>query len=193
MGALSKKKIIIGAVLFALVLVVVLQLSNIMTSAQPLTVEEATNKVQELYHGDIVNIKEVNGIYLIAIELDTGTYEIEIYRDSGEIGRVTRTEKTAAKEELQSDDSIAKEGEKAMDSGNKAEEPTAEQVRTISEKEAVAIALKEINGEVDDIDLESSGGIIYYLIEIERDEDDEEATVQVNAISGEVMSIMWDD
>ncbi|GIN91014.1 PepSY domain-containing protein [Siminovitchia terrae] len=32
----------------------------------------------------------------------------------------------------------------------------------------------------------------YYLVEVERDKE-KEATVQINAITGEVLSITWDD
>ena len=63
--------------------------------------------------------------------------------------------------------------------------------KRITEKEAVSIALGVVNGEVDDIDLEERNGVTYYFIEIETDDD--EATVQINAITGDVKSTIWDD
>ncbi|MET3697904.1 uncharacterized membrane protein YkoI [Bacillus oleivorans] len=71
-------------------------------------------------------------------------------------------------------------------------QPEEEPAKRLTESEAVEIALQRVSGKVDDIELEQSGGTIYYLIEIEREEE-EDATVQVNALSGEVMSVTWED
>lgn len=68
---------------------------------------------------------------------------------------------------------------------------TEEPARILSEQEAINIALGVVNGEVDDADLEQENGVPYFLIEIETEEND--ATVQINAISGEIMSTVWDD
>ena len=67
-----------------------------------------------------------------------------------------------------------------------------EHARKLTEEEAIKIALENVNGKVDDVDLEHSGGLTYYLVEIEQ-ANDQEATVQINAISGKVMTITWDD
>lgn len=65
--------------------------------------------------------------------------------------------------------------------------------KIITEKEAGVIATQYVNGgQVDDIDLKETNSHSYYLVEVEFN-DDREATVQVNAISGEVMSVTWDD
>lgn len=78
-------------------------------------------------------------------------------------------------------------------SSNKKETNTPEgSAKGISEKEAVEIALNRVKGEVDDVDLEESDGLYYYLIEVEVD-NGKEATVQINAITGEILSTTWDD
>src|SRR5699024_7369914 len=64
--------------------------------------------------------------------------------------------------------------------------------KKISEKEAIQIALNTVKGEVDDVDLERSNGQLYYFIEVETTEDTE-AEIQIHAITGEVISIEWDD
>ncbi|MFC7682074.1 PepSY domain-containing protein [Paenibacillus sp. GCM10028914] len=65
--------------------------------------------------------------------------------------------------------------------------------RLLTETEASNIALGEISGEVDDVDLrDTDDGIPYYLIDIEL-KDGREATVEVNAISGAIRSVTWDD
>jgi len=62
----------------------------------------------------------------------------------------------------------------------------------LTEQQAVEIALSEVSGEVDDVDLEQSEDGLYFIIEIETP-DDREANVQINAISGKIMSTTWDD
>ncbi|MDW0108514.1 PepSY domain-containing protein [Sporosarcina aquimarina] len=73
--------------------------------------------------------------------------------------------------------------------------PAQQNTVIISEQRAVQIALGQLNGEVDDVDFvkTSEGG--YYLVEIEIDVDDgpDEATYQIHAISGKIMSVTWDD
>jgi len=64
----------------------------------------------------------------------------------------------------------------------------------ISAEKAERIALQQVKGTVDDTEYEHGDkqGQRYYLVEIDT-ADDREATVQINAISGEVMSVTWDD
>ncbi|MGM0902673.1 MAG: PepSY domain-containing protein [Bacillota bacterium] len=211
------KKILVGAGVFLVVMFAVWQVGKVMTSAQPLTAEEATQKVQELYKGDIVRVKEGKELYLITIVLDKGTYEIEIDRESGDIASVTRTKKGGASKEGAQKEATEEEQTETPPSTPQEEEPSEqggkdktpenqgtppdndnsnakpETPRQITEQEAIAIALKQLNGEVDDVELEESGGRIYYLVEIEREGEEAEATIQINAISGEVMSVFWED
>ncbi len=65
---------------------------------------------------------------------------------------------------------------------------------SLTEKQAEQIALRQVKGKVDDVDFKHSGktGQQYYLVDIDTP-DDREAVIQINAISGEVMSITWDD
>lgn len=62
----------------------------------------------------------------------------------------------------------------------------------ITENEATQIAMKQVKGKVNDVDIEQEGSLSYYLVEIDTP-DDREATVQIHAITGEVLSIAWDD
>ncbi|MFD1888059.1 PepSY domain-containing protein [Paenibacillus wenxiniae] len=65
---------------------------------------------------------------------------------------------------------------------------------SITEKQAEQIAIGQVKGEVDDVKFKHSGktGQQYYLVEMDTP-DDREAVVQINAISGAVMSVTWDD
>jgi uncharacterized membrane protein YkoI len=209
-------KILIGVGLLLVVMFSVWQVSRMMTSAQPLSVEEAKSKVNELYEGDIVKVEEGTDLYLITVVLDTGTYEIEIDRESGDIASVIRTkEGVASNEGVQKDPIGEKQTENPLNTPQEEPSepernqeipedqgtPTAddnlktkpEAPKQLTEKEAIAIALKQLDGKVDDVELEESGGSTYYLVDIEREGEETEATIQINAISGEVMSVIWDD
>lgn len=64
--------------------------------------------------------------------------------------------------------------------------------RRLTENEAIEIAQKEVKGELDDVDLETENGQTFYLVEIQTP-DDREATIQIHAITGSVMSVTWDN
>lgn len=64
--------------------------------------------------------------------------------------------------------------------------------KRLTDNEAVEIARKQVQGELDDIWLETENGQTFYLVKIETN-DDREAIVQIHAVTGEVMSVTWDD
>ncbi|MHA7965292.1 PepSY domain-containing protein [Paenibacillus sp. CAU 1782] len=70
--------------------------------------------------------------------------------------------------------------------------PTSNPAILISEEEAIALALKKVPGTVKDVDRENEGGRWYYFVEIET-KDGREADVQLNAASGAIVSVTWDD
>jgi uncharacterized membrane protein YkoI len=72
------------------------------------------------------------------------------------------------------------------------QEPPTKTAQRISEQQAIEFALKVVNGVVDDVELEEEAGQLYYFIEIE-DAGEEDFTVQVHAISGEVKAIVSED
>ncbi|KON89621.1 hypothetical protein AF332_24235 [Sporosarcina globispora] len=65
-------------------------------------------------------------------------------------------------------------------------------VKNLTEEQAVQIAINNEPGEVDDISFEEADSGSYYLVEIEKD-DGREAAVQIHAITGEIMSVTWED
>ena len=64
--------------------------------------------------------------------------------------------------------------------------------KRLTEEQAKNTALKEVPGKVDDIEVKNINGMVYYLVDIETN-DDREATVEINAISGQISSLTWDD
>lgn len=74
---------------------------------------------------------------------------------------------------------------------SKKKQTTAEQA-LISKDQAIIKAKKQLTGEVQYITYEETSDGGYYLIEIES-EDDREAVIQVHGVSGEILSVTWDD
>ncbi|OJH19589.1 PepSY domain-containing protein [Heyndrickxia sp. FSL K6-6286] len=64
--------------------------------------------------------------------------------------------------------------------------------KRLSEQEAIKIALKQVQGEVDDVDFDTIDSMPYYFVQIET-ADNYEAEIQIHAITGEVKSVTWDD
>lgn len=65
--------------------------------------------------------------------------------------------------------------------------------RVITEAEAIAIARKTLNGEVQDVEFTETEDGGFYLIEIEKDSTDQEAAIRVHAVRGETLTVEWED
>lgn len=72
-------------------------------------------------------------------------------------------------------------------------EPVEEPDRVISGDEAIAIARETLDGEVQEVEYVETADGGYYLVEIENDATDQEATMQIHAIRGETLTVDWDD
>lgn len=66
----------------------------------------------------------------------------------------------------------------------------------ITREEAIEIALGQLRGEVEYVNFQQTDDGGFYLIEIEQDNDegeDLEAVFQIHAVTGEILSVVWDD
>lgn len=158
-------------------------------SAKALTEEEASNVVLEKYPGEIVKMVKINSEYLIDIQLKTGVYFIKIDAKTGDILSL----ELLKKEEQVTPPPVPTEIETTQEPIPKAPDTN----KIITEQEAIVIATDHIKGIVDD-DVEfyhPSGKTPYYLVEveIETEKKDREATVQIDAYTGTIKSVNWDD
>lgn len=74
---------------------------------------------------------------------------------------------------------------------SKEKQSTTEQA-LIKKQQALTIAKTQLNGEVQYTTYEETADGGYYLIEIES-VDDREAVIQIHGVSGEILSVTWDD
>ncbi|MEI4771620.1 PepSY domain-containing protein [Psychrobacillus sp. FJAT-51614] len=192
-----------GAILLvSLLLVVWFQWLSPSISAQELTEEEANAVAIDKYAGDIIQTSKINDEYQIEMQLENGIYHIKIDAKTGSIISLKQLEKiqeapqhTSQKEqptEPQTDTANQEDG-----SQSNTNNPTPKENTVITEQEALEIAAKHVNGLADD-DAEfhhPPDQAPYYLVEveIENGEEDREATVQVDAYTGAVKSVNWED
>lgn len=240
-GTLPKSLLAVAGIIIATV--VIWQLTKTFTSAEPLTEKDATRLVEKMYSGENTEVSRDGDIYKITFEIESGIYEIDVNRKTGDVTNLTQiSHEPREKTEAEVRDILAKEkaGEiKTIEKKNEQDkayyyatvtkgeteatykletttgkivdvvenkqqpqtppettpntlDPPTKTAQRISEQQAIELALKVVNGVVDDVELEEEAGQLYYFIEIE-DAGEEDFTVQVHAISGEVKAIVSED
>ncbi|BAB04093.1 PepSY domain-containing protein [Halalkalibacterium halodurans] len=135
---------------------------------------EVTELIQTQYEGSTIQSLTRQGtVYTVMIDHRLGIYELML---DGETRDVLSLQLITLHEEKGGDE----------------EGPEEEPVSTmLTEEQAIAIAQQEVEGKVDDIELEEENGLHVYEIEIEVD-DDTEATIVMNAYTGQILSVTWD-
>src|SRR5690625_5177707 len=176
-----------------------------------LSVEGVNEMVEAQYPGENANIelkKDNNRIvYEVDVNHNDRQYEIVIDGDNGEILKLK--ERGASKEQLQLNENEQpsaddqndgdnnqqdepEEPEKDEPSNNADNESTEETSETgnktgIDAKQAIDIALNEFPGTIVELELESDDGRLIYEIEIESGH--EEAEIEIDAHTGEILVI----
>lgn len=181
---------------------------------------EFSEQLEEMYGSEVISIVLSGDEYVANMERVDGEYEVRADAQYGNIitlelispnESTSNTNANAPSEstKLQQDETTNQEEQPEQDEtqlGTSQEDkedskPIEEQPSTstrITESEAIEIARTQVSGTVEDVDFESSDSGGYYLVEIEQppqgdDDDGPEATVQIHAITGKVISVVWDD
>jgi uncharacterized membrane protein YkoI len=118
-------------------------------------------------------------VYEIDIKNDDYEYEFKVDAQTGEIVKNEKDERDGKK----------------FNKAAQANSGEAKKEAVISIGEAKDIALKEVSGKIDDIELERENGQLVYEVEIETEQhgDDDDVTVYVDAVTGKVLYVEWDD
>ncbi|MGY4793641.1 PepSY domain-containing protein [Lysinibacillus fusiformis] len=128
-----------------------------------LLTEKQIRQMVKKEYGDVESVMLTDSIYTVRVENEKIQKDLTLDGYTGDV----LTER------------------KVEPQGQSIEEPI------ITEQQAIQIALKQLKGEVDSVDFEETSEGGYYLVEIETQED--EATFQIHAVSGKVLSVTWDD
>lgn len=124
-----------------------------------LTEAEAKKLAEETYSGNVQTMTLQGKTYSITLLTKTEEIKVEMNADSGEI---------------KSED---------ISSIEKTKQPVK-----LTEEQAEKIALAEVKGKIEDIDLEEEDGSVFYEVEIEAGQ--QEATIQIDAFTGEILSVV---
>lgn len=145
--------------------------------SKALTVEQAEEIALGEVQGEIEEINYSKGQNEYAVTI-MGEKEVSIISLSAETGEIRKI----AKEEIPQSDSEQPEAE-----------IPPEPERIITSAEAEAIAKETLEGEVQEVEFTQTQDGGYYMVEIENEETEQEATIQIHAIRGETLSVEWDD
>lgn len=135
--------------------------------AEEIALAEAEGEVEETVYSAEQNE------YEIRITGETEVTTVALSAETGEVRKISA-------EEIAEEEPIK-------------EEPAEEPGRIITRDEAVAIARQTLDGELQEVEFVETGDGGYYLVEIENDATDQEATIQIHAIRGDTMTVDWDD
>lgn len=185
-----KKFIIATACTVALALVAIgVQQFQATAGNTSITKDEAKQIATEQYPGTVTEIEHEreNGkeVYEIEITGDEYKYELKLDSNTGEIVKLDEKEKIKKQRN--------NENNKTNDSSEKPNNHQQQNGSTfpISMDEAISIALQETGGTVKEAELDDDDGLTYYEIEIHSNEG--EVEVEVNAYTGEIIQISYDD
>lgn len=207
-----KKKIVlsVGVLAIASVLGLGIYHSNASQAEPKLSSEEIDDIVTSQYPGTITEMeleKDFNQvIYEVEITEDGKEYELKLDGNTGEVLKIK--EKEMVKKQTDDTDQHPKkkqaqqQANDQVDQKNQSQSETNEnrpdqqdkrnqQKTVIDADEAVQIALKEFSGTVESVELDEDDLRLIYEVEIEAG--DEEAEVEIDAYTGEVLVIDIDD
>ncbi|MCT8136610.1 PepSY domain-containing protein [Anaerobacillus sp. CMMVII] len=171
---LKNKRFFIGLItffmLFLLLFIFFLFINQDTTLA---TEEEIVAIVQSQYEGSTVqSVIQKKSEFTIVIDHSLGEYELVINGQTREITAL----RLLNLHDIESPKDEQGKGQIAI---------------LLTEQEAIDIALQEVSGKLDEIELELEDGIMVYEVEIEVD-DQTEVTIIINAYTGKVLSVTWD-
>jgi len=170
-----------------------------------LSTKEIREMVEAQYPGKITEIEQETefnrAVYEVEIKTEDREYDIKLDGETGEILNISETpvknKPEGSKEEKKDTEELVineKENEKSdKDQEKKQADPEKSDSKQaiISIEEAKRIALEEFSGKIDDIDLDIEDGRLIYEVEIERG--DEEAEMEIDAYTGEIIVIEIDE
>ncbi|PPA69575.1 PepSY domain-containing protein [Jeotgalibacillus proteolyticus] len=157
-----------------------------------ISLDEAKEKALAEYEGVVESVeleKQFKG-YIYEIDIDNGEYDWELDMDAstGEILKA-KEERDDDWNETSSNNQTDDNGTASAIDSNTASSNTNEEY--ISQEEAVKIAMAQVSGTLESVELDEDDGRMIYEIEINKDKDDD-AEVDIDAVTGEIIEIDLD-
>ena len=210
-----------SSVLVVAVIVTTLTWKPWVGKAELLTREAAEVALLAKYSGVINSNVKLGDVYLMELQTNQGLYEVEVGAYSGEVVTLQRLQGLTEDDDSSLDQDGTGESTTVPTASVRPTTPagasttipspsptpvattkpfpssvpsssTGTSREQLTSDKAGKLAAAHIKGEVEDISLKTAkDGKKFYLVEIDVD-DDREAVVQVNAISGAIMSVVWE-
>lgn len=170
----KKKNWIIMSIAFLFVVGVTLGILLTEGKETRLTAVQAKSLVAEKYAGNVIGTELVDDeYYRMKLSGAKGTYEIKLEADTGKILSMRQTQS------------------KGQSGGKETNKAPSQNSSKISQEEAKEIALKQVDGVVDEAELKGKGSTQVYEVEIKTK--DKEAKVYINVYTGRVGAIVWEN
>ncbi|MBP2079832.1 PepSY domain-containing protein [Oceanobacillus polygoni] len=194
---MKKKLIIAGACLIGVfALVFGIYQSGASSSDPELSKEEVEKLVQEQYPGTVTTTEleknEAGAVYKVRIESKGNNYAVTLDGNTGEVIDLEILGEAVTENSQEADNNHTEETDSKKEPGTNNEPEQSEENKEnnssnamLSQDAAREIALNEFAGTVVDIELDEDDGRTIYEIEIENGDD--EATVEIDAYTGEIL------
>ncbi|RSD29546.1 PepSY domain-containing protein [Mesobacillus subterraneus] len=167
--------------------------------------EVLASSLENMYGGKVESIEEKGGQYVTLLSRGDEQFTIKTDLVYGNVLQIEPTKKSGGNADQAKSENAETppQDDSKPDSANGKETSPPDQPSTppadtvkLSEERAVEIAKTQLNGVLEGIEFVSDASGGYYLVEIEKDggeNEDQEATIQVHAITGKILSVTWDD
>ncbi|MFX3632754.1 MAG: PepSY domain-containing protein [Candidatus Pristimantibacillus sp.] len=188
---MNRKFWMMGSIILLVVLILIMVLLPRTGKELKLSREAAENEVLSHYDGQIVESLIEGEAYLIKLKAATGLYEFTVAGDGTGVSAIRSLERYGNADEG-NQTSIPSPDPTPSPPSSPDTSPTPNPSVLITEEEASTLALAKVQGVVQDVDVEQTDGKWYYFVEIDTS-DGREADIQLNAASGAVVSVTWDD
>ncbi|MEE1130710.1 MAG: PepSY domain-containing protein [Caryophanon sp.] len=146
-----------------------------------ITLQQAEQKIAQAYNAEVLESHAAGESFTITFSNATGQYDATV-NAHGQIVALTQTIAADVQEAEREEETTPEEEVK----------PTSPSTPTqITSDEALRIATARFAGSVEDIEFVASSNGGYYDIELESGE--QEVTMQVHALTGDILSVVYDD
>ncbi|WP_134683726.1 PepSY domain-containing protein [Brevibacillus migulae] len=191
-GIVIKRKYVLYSLVILLVgLMAGMQTMVLGKEEKVIEMEKVKEMIESRYAGEVTSIalEQLEGqvVYRGHLKAKPGTYQITV--DAYE-GRVQHIEPIALALPEQSADEA--EAESETDGQNEHAAPRMETSAGISLDRAREIAMTEVEGRFDGIEVEQENGVMVFEVEIDTAAE-QEVKVQVDAYTGAIVSVVWED
>ena len=146
---------------------------------------EIKNRVSSLYNGEVQAIAKKKDQYEVTFRKNDYIYQVVVNEEEGTFSDLKVTQE-GAKEETETLEETPSE-----QAPPEQKPPAQEEIKPLTKEEVVEIARSQFDGSVDDVEFIATDDGGYYNVDLENEED--EATLQIHALTGEIMTITYDD